>query len=59
MEKGAFMKNWLTERFLPMWAKQTLLEENRQLLRQNHRLSCKVKELESYIRGIHKGLGRR
>ncbi len=53
------MKKWLTERFLPMWAKQTLLEENRQLHRQNQRLSCKVTELESYIRGIHKGLGRR
>lgn len=53
------MKNWLMERFLPMWAKQTILEENRELHRQNHRLSCKIRELESYIRGIHKGLAKR
>ncbi len=53
------MKKWLMERVLPVWAKQTLLEENRELHRQNHRLACKVRELESYIKGIHRGLGRK
>ena len=53
------MKNWLIERFLPMWAKQTLLVENRELYRQKELLAHKVRELESYIRGIHKGLGKR
>lgn len=53
------MKNWLTERFLPMWAKETLWKENRELRRQKHRLVCRIRELESYIRGIHKGLGKR
>ena len=49
------MKKWLVERFLPMWAKQTVLQENRSLQRENMALQAKVRELESYIRGLHRG----
>ena len=54
------MRKWLTENFLPLWAKETVLRDNRNLKAENEILRQKVKELESYIQGIHLGLrGRR
>ena len=54
------MGNWLTQKFLPLWAKETVLRDNRNLRVENEALRQKVKELESYIQGIHLGLrGRR
>ena len=54
------MRKWLTEYFLPLWAKETVLRDNRNLQAENKMLRQKVNELESYIRGIHLGLrGRR
>ena len=54
------MKKWLTEHFLPLWAKETVLRDNRQLKAENAALLAKISELENYIRGIHMGLrGRR
>ena len=54
------MYKWLTENFLPMWAKETVLRDNRNLKDENAQLRQKLDELESYIRGIHLGLrGRR
>ncbi len=50
------MKKWLTDHFLPMWAKETVLMENHRLKAQNDRLSQKVRELESYVKGMHAGL---
>ena len=50
------MKKWLLERFLPMWAKETVLRDNRLLRAENKLLQEKVNELESYIRGIHIGM---
>lgn len=50
------MKKWLLERFLPMWAKETVLRDNRLLRAENKLLQEKVNELESYIRGIHTGM---
>lgn len=52
------MKRWFYERFLPMWAKQTLLKELRLLRRENARLCRTLREQEAYIKGLHKGLGR-
>lgn len=48
------MRSWLTDRFLPMWAKETVLADNRRLQQENTRLSHRVRELESYIRGVHR-----
>lgn len=48
------MKRWLMERFLPMWAKETVLRENRALEKENRHLHSRVRELESYIRGVHR-----
>lgn len=50
------MKKWLLDRFLPMWAKETVLQDNRLLRKENELLQQKVCELESYIRGIHMGM---
>lgn len=46
------MKKWLVERFLPMWAKQTVLRENAALREKNRALVCRVRELEAFIRGM-------
>ncbi len=50
------MKKWLQNNFLPMWAKETLLWENRRLERENHALQQKIDELEAHIQGIQVGL---
>ena len=50
------MKQWLTQRFLPLWAKETVLRDNKLLQAENEILRQKINELESYIRGIHLGL---
>lgn len=46
------MKHWLIDRYLPMWAKETVLRDNRALRRENRQLSARIRELESYIRGM-------
>ena len=50
------MKKWLTDKFLPMWAKETVLSENRSLMAQNRKLQQKIEELEAYILGMQTGL---
>jgi len=50
------LKKWLLEKFLPMWAKETVLRDNRLLRAENAALQQKVRELDSYIRGIHTGM---
>jgi hypothetical protein len=50
------MKKWFIDRFLPMWAKQTVLQDNRQLRRENQKLMQEVERLDAYIAGIHRGL---
>ena len=46
------MKKWLINRFLPMWAKETVLAENKRLQKQNLRLQLEVDLLKSYIKGL-------
>lgn len=50
------MKKWLTERFLPMWAKETVLKDNRDYRRQIRYLQQRLQEREAYIRGLEMGL---
>lgn len=50
------MKYWLQENFLPMWAKETVLRDNRQLKRQLRQLRQENEELLAYIRGLELGL---
>ncbi len=55
------MKNWLIEHFLPMWVKETVLADNRELSRQVKALRQENKELSAYLRGLETGIrsGRR
>lgn len=50
------MKKWLLNNFLPMWAKETLLAEKRQLERENLEKQQKINELKAYIQGMQSGL---
>ena len=50
------MKKWLIGHFLPMWAKQTVLADNRRLVREKRELQQQVDRLEAYIRGLKAGL---
>ena len=50
------MKKWLIDTFLPMWAKQTVLADNRSMARKIKTLEQENKILSSYIRGLENGL---
>ena len=50
------MKRWLLEGFLPMWAKETVLQDNRQLRRELRQLQQENQVLRAYIRGLEKGM---
>ena len=50
------MKKWFLERFLPMWAKETVLSDNRQLKRENRHLRQENQQLTAYIRGLENGI---
>ena len=53
------MKKWFLERFLPMWAKETVLSDNRRLWAENRALAQKNRELRAYIKGLETGIRRR
>ena len=50
------MKKWLVEKFLPMWAKETVLAENEKLKRENNHLSQEYLCAVSYIDGVEMAL---
>ncbi len=50
------MKKWLQNRFLPMWAKQTVLWEKQQLERENLALRQELDRLQSYVDGLKTGI---
>ena len=50
------MKKWLIDTFLPMWAKETVLSDNRALARKVKALEQENEILSSYIRGLEKGI---
>lgn len=50
------MKNYLVNKFLPMWAKETVLRENRQLRQENLALEQEISRLDAYARGLRTGL---
>lgn len=49
-------KAWLYDKFLPMWAKETLLEDNKRVLNTNRELSQEIKRLQAYIDGLERGI---
>lgn len=50
------IKNWLFNRFLPMWAKESVLKDLRKTQDENEDLRNKIAELEAYIHGLHAGM---
>lgn len=50
------MKKWMIHHFLPMWAKETVLADNRSLSRENRKLRQLLRERDAYIRGLELGL---
>ncbi len=50
------MKKWFLEQFLPMWAKETVLRDNRVLVRSLREEKQKNARLSAYIRGLEKGM---
>ena len=49
------IKQWLVDSFLPMWAKEIVLQENRTLRRENEELKNKLEVQSAYIAGIEAG----
>ena len=49
-------KTWLYDRFLPIWAKETLMEDNKRLLNANQELSQEIQRLQAYIDGLERGI---
>lgn len=50
------MKKWLTEHFLPMWAKESVLADNRNLTEENRKLKEVIREKDAYIQGLQMGI---
>ena len=50
------MKKWLIDGFLPMWAKQTVLADNRQLTKEIRALQKENRELKAYLEGLERGI---
>ena len=50
------IKKWFLDRFLPMWAKETVLADNKQLQRQVVELEQKLALKEAYIAGLETGI---
>lgn len=50
------MKKWLQNNFLPMWAKESVLRDNRRLERENQLLQQRLNEVEAYTHGLRTGL---
>lgn len=50
------MKKWLIETFLPMWAKETVLSENRDLQHRLQKARQENETMRAFIRGIEHGM---
>ena len=50
------IKNWFLDRFLPMWAKETVLADNRRLQLEVSALREELEQKKSYIAGMVAGL---
>ncbi|MBE6943815.1 MAG: hypothetical protein E7453_06090 [Ruminococcaceae bacterium] len=50
------VKAWFLDRFLPIWAKETVLADNRRLNRRVAELENELAQKTAYINGISVGL---
>lgn len=49
------IKNWFLNRFLPMWAKETVLKDNRKLSQEVEDLRNELAQKNAYINGLVAG----
>lgn len=50
------IKQWLINHFLPMWAKETVLADNRKLLKEVENLRLQLMQKKAYISGLEDGI---
>ena len=50
------LHGWLVTHFLPVWAKETILEENKRLRAELEQQRAENRELRAYARGLEEGL---
>lgn len=50
------IKRWFLDRFLPMWAKETVLADNKSLQKENEQLKRHLEEKDAYISGLMAGI---
>ena len=50
------LKKWFFDHFLPMWAKETVLADNRRLLEEVKDLRQQLERKEAYIAGLEAGI---
>lgn len=50
------IKKWLLERFLPMWAKESVMADNKRMHLQLQELEHELKLKEAYIAGLEAGM---
>lgn len=50
------IRSWLIDKFLPAWAKDSVLEENRRLQSEITRLRAIIAERDAYIDGLERGI---
>lgn len=49
-------KQWMIERFLPIYLREQLEKENKKLQEQNQELRVRIRELNAYAEGLEYGL---
>lgn len=50
------LKNWIINRALPIYARESLQAEIERLKKENQRLSAKVDRLNAYLDGLEAGI---
>ena len=50
------LKNWLYNRFMPIWLKETLLADYRSALKENENLRKELAIKNAYITGLENGI---
>lgn len=50
------LKNWLYNRFLPMWCKESLLADYRSVMQENEELRNELAIKDAYITGLEAGV---
>lgn len=50
------IKLWLIEKILPIWAREELLKENKQLREKLQEQETHIKQLNAYIDGLETGI---